>query len=161
MILLLMRKQNMISCEEFEALIQSFLSFVTEMDIEIKNQDGTLKNFTVNEMHCIDCIGKTENPNVTKLAKALNMTRGGISRLIKKLLNKGAVKIYTNKSNKKEIYYYLTPTGEEVFVAHERLHRMCHKQDANFLKQFSQEELAHGINFMRKYIAHTKQQIQK
>lgn len=151
----------MISCKEFEALIQSFLSFVTEMDIEIKNQDGTLKNFTVNEMHCIDCIGKTENPNVTKLAKALNMTRGGISRLIKKLLNKEAIKTYTHPSNKKEIYYYLTKTGENVFVAHERLHRLCHKQDAKFLKQFSQEELVHGINFMRKYIAHTKQQIQK
>ena len=98
----------MITCKEFEALIQSFLSFVADMDIEIKNQDGTLKNFTVNEMHCIDCIGKIVDPNVTKLAKALNMTRGGISRLIKKLLNKGAVKIYTNQNNNKEIYYHLT-----------------------------------------------------
>ena len=151
----------MISCKEFDTLIQSFLSIVADMDIEIKNQDGTLKNFTVNEMHCIDCIGKIENPNVTKLSKALNMTRGGISRLIKKLLNKGAVKIYTSKNNNKEIYYHLTPIGEEIYVAHERLHRICHKQDAKFLKQFSQEELEHGINFMRQYIAHTKQQIQK
>lgn len=151
----------MISCKEFDALIQSFLSIVADMDIEIKNQDGTLKNFTVNEMHCVDCIGKIENPNVTKLSKALNMTRGGISRLIKKLLNKGAVKIYTSKSNNKEIYYRLTPIGEEIYAAHERLHGICHKQDAKFLKQFSQDELEYGINFMRKYIAHTKQQIQK
>ena len=149
------------TCKEFDALIQSLLSIASDMDMEFKNQDGTLKNFTVNEMHCIDCIGKIENPNVTKLAYALHLTRGGISRLIRKLVTKGAVKIYTSQNNKKEIYYRLTTLGKDIYVAHEHLHRMCHKQDAKFLKQFNKEELENGINFIKNYIAHFKQQIKK
>lgn len=151
----------MIPLKEFDSLIKSLLYIAEEMDTAIKNSDRTLAGFTVNEMHCIDYIGKTKNPNVTKLAAALNLTRGGISRLIKKLITKKAVELYTSQTNKKEIYYKLTPVGKKVFTAHKRIHLAYHRQDAVFFKQFSPKEAAIGINFIKKYIKHTQQYIQK
>ncbi len=152
-------KQNMIAQKKFDSLIRSLLSVAEELDLEIKNNDGTLRNFTVNEMHCIDYIGKLENPNVTKLSDALNLTRGGVSRLIKRLITQSAIKTYTNNRNKKEIYYSLTPLGEKVFVAHEHLHNACHKYDSQFFKQFSQEEQEIAVRFIQQYIEHTKKYV--
>ncbi len=150
----------MITQKEFDSLIKSLLSVAEELDVEIKNTDGTLRNFTVNEMHCIDYIGKLEDPNVTKLANALNLTRGGVSRLIKRLIAQSAITTYTSDSNKKEIYYSLTPLGKKVFVAHEQLHSACHKYDSQFFTQFSAKEQSVAVRFIQKYIEHTQKHIQ-
>ena len=149
----------MIAQKEFDSLIKSLLSVAEELDVEIKNTDGTLRNFTVNEMHCIDFIGKLKDPNVTKLSNALNLTRGGVSRLIKRLIAQSAVKTYTNNENKKEIYYSLTPLGKKVFTAHAHLHNTCHKYDSQFFKQFTQNEQEIALRFIRKYIEHTQKHI--
>lgn len=149
----------MITQKEFDSLIRSLLSVAEELDLEIKNTDGTLRNFTVNEMHCIDYIGKLKNPNVTKLSNALNLTRGGVSRLLKRLIAQSAIKTYTTDSNKKEIYYSLTSLGEQVFVAHKHLHNTCHKYDSQFFKQFTQEEQAIALRFIQQYIVHTQKHI--
>ena len=149
----------MLKRKEFDSLIRSLLSVAEELDLEIKNTDGTLRNFTVNEMHCIDYIGKLKNPNVTKLSAVLNLTRGGVSRLIKRLLAQAAVKTYTNNNNKKEIYYSLTPLGKKVFVAHAHLHKACHKYDSRFFKQFTPKEQEIAVRFIQQYIEHTQKYI--
>ncbi len=149
----------MITQKDFDSLIKSLLSLAEELDLEIKNTDGTLRNFTVNEMHCIDYIGTLKNPNVTKLSTALNLTRGGVSRLIKRLILQAAITTYTQQNNKKEIYYSLTPLGKKVFVAHKHLHEACHQYDSQFFKQFSQEEQEIAARFIQKYIEHTQQHI--
>ena len=59
------------------------------LDILYKEEFGDiLKDYSYTEMHTIDCIGKIENPNVTKIALALNLTKAGISKIIKKLTDK-------------------------------------------------------------------------
>lgn len=149
----------MTSVKEFDSLMKSLLYIIEDIDTQMQNSQGTLKNFTINEMHCIDYIKKAKNPNVTKLSKALNITRGGISRLIKKLINKGAVQIYTNETNRKEIYYKLTSIGKKVFDIHKKMHYAYHKKDIQFFKQFSKKDIETGLNFIKKYIEHAKQQI--
>ena len=70
------------------------------------NADPILLDYTISEMHCIDTIARVENPNVTKISKALKMTRGGTSKLVRKLMARGAISAYRNSANKKEIYGY-------------------------------------------------------
>ncbi len=115
------------------------------------NADPILLDYTISEMHCIDTIARVENPNVTKISKALKMTRGGTSKLVRKLMARGAISAYRNSANKKEIYYKLTDSGMAVFKAHEKIHRKWQKKNEEFFKDFSDAEIDAAINFIRKY----------
>ena len=126
----------------------------------LKNHaEPVLYGYTITEMHCIECIGKIENPNVTKISQSLNITRGGVSKMIKKLINKGAIDTYTRDENKKEIYYILTNLGQEVFQAHEKIHQEWNDKDTEFFKQFDKNEIEFALNFLQKYSQHLKDTI--
>ena len=126
----------------------------------LKNHaEPVLYGYTITEMHCIECIGKIENPNVTKISQSLNITRGGVSKMIKKLINKGAIDTYTRDENKKEVYYILTNLGQEVFQAHEKLHQEWNDKDTEFFKQFDKNEIKFALNFLQKYSQHLKDTI--
>ena len=123
-----------------------------QLDALYKEEYGDiLKNFTYTEMHCIDSIGKIENPNVTKIAKYLNLTKAGISKIIKKLTDKQAIEVYKNPDNKKEIYYKLTKIGQEVFDKHLSMHENWCEKDKDFFKQFGKKELDITYNVLNKY----------
>ncbi len=66
---------------------------------------GEYEKYGVSEIHCIDFIGKIENPNVTKISENMNMTRGAISKICKKLLNNKLIDKYKKPENDKEIYF--------------------------------------------------------
>ena len=126
----------------------------------LKNHaEPVLYGYTITEMHCIECIGKIENPNVTKISQSLNITRGGVSKMIKKLINKGAIDTYTRDENKKEVYYILTNLGQEVFQAHEKIHQEWNDKDTEFFKQFDKNEIKFALNFLQKYSQHLKDTI--
>ncbi len=126
-----------------------------------KNADPVLIDYSITEMHCIECIGKIENPNVTKISKMLNITRGGISKLIKKLIQKGSVEEYFCKENKKEIYYRLTKIGLEVFEAHEKIHQEWNDKDIKFFSQYDNAEIKFVLQFINDYTEHLKKNINK
>lgn len=121
--------------------------------------EPVLSGYTITEMHCIECIGKIENPNVTKISQSLNMTRGGISKMLKKLIGKGTVITYTRDENKKEVYYTLTDLGQAVFHAHEKIHQEWNSKDMEFFKQFEEKEIKFALNFIQKYSEHLKKAI--
>ena len=140
---------------DFTHLLSSLTVALKEADDLYKNRaDPVLSDYTVTEMHCIENIGKTESPNVTKLAATMNLTRGGVSKMIKKILKKGAAEAYTDEANKKEIYYRLTDLGKRVFDAHEELHEQWRKNDEAFFERFSAKAIAFGNRFIKKNLKH-------
>lgn len=123
-----------------------------QLDVLYKKAFGdVLGNYSYTEMHCIDCIGKTHNPNVTKIAQNMNLTKAAISKIIKKLLLKKSIEIYKSSNNKKEIYYKLTQTGQEVFEKHLVMHEIWCNKDEKFFKQFSKKELEITLDILLKY----------
>lgn len=50
--------------------------------------EDSLKGYKPSEVHCIEYIEKNADSNVTKLAESFYMTRGAISKLTKKLIQK-------------------------------------------------------------------------
>lgn len=131
---------------------------VLEREYKIRTA-GVLDDFTVSEMHCLDHIGRTELPNVTKLAQKMDITKGGISKMIKKLIKKGTIETYSAENNKKEIYYRLTPKGQEVFLAHEKIHNDWCLKESSFFDNFTETELHSAINILEKYNNHIKQRL--
>ncbi|MBP1039468.1 MarR family transcriptional regulator [Vagococcus sp. BWB3-3] len=123
--------------------------------------EESLKGFQSTEVHCIEYIEKNDDSNVTQLADAFYMTRGAISKLTKKLMNKGLIERYQKPTNKKEIYFRLTDRGREVFKIHEALHQEFRERDKVILDQVSEEQLDGLLNFVRGYSQHLDAKIAK
>lgn len=133
-------------------LLFSINAGLEELELyNITKADEILKDYTISEMHCIDNIERIEQANVTKVSKAMNVTRGGISKLVKKLIKRGAIETYTLETNRKEIYFKLTSLGKRVFLAHEKMHKDWYKKDGEFFSQYTDKELQSTGKILAEY----------
>lgn len=123
--------------------------------------EDSLKDYKASEVHYIEYIGRNEDSNVTKLAEALYMTRGAISKMTKKLIQKGTIESYQKPDNKKEIYFRLTEEGKEVYKVHEDLHNEFQKRDKPVFEELTEEEFDSMISFVEKYSRHLDAEIKK
>lgn len=112
---------------------------------------GEYEKYGVSEIHCIDFIGKIENLNVTKISENMNMTRGAISKICKKLLNNKLIDKYKKPENDKEIYFKLTKSGEELYKCHEIKHKKWEERNNNFFKNVDREEQEIVASFLKKF----------
>ncbi|MFJ6189244.1 MarR family transcriptional regulator [Bacillus thuringiensis] len=125
-----------------------------------KMEEG-LKGFKSSEVHCIEYIENNADSNVTQLAEAFYVTRGAISRMTKKLIQKGFIESYQKSENKKEIYFRLTEQGKEIYKIHENLHKEFHERDKVVFEQVTKEEFDSIIRFVEKYSRHLDAEIKK
>ncbi|KKZ92878.1 MULTISPECIES: MarR family transcriptional regulator [Bacillus cereus group] len=125
-----------------------------------KMEEG-LKGFKSSEVHCIEYIENNADSNVTQLAEAFYVTRGAISRMTKKLINKGLIESYQKSENKKEIYFRLTVQGKEIYKTHEELHNEFQQRDKAVFEQVTEAEFDSIINFVEKYSKHLDAEIKK
>ncbi|ATI59630.1 MarR family transcriptional regulator [Bacillus cereus] len=125
-----------------------------------KMEEG-LKGFKSSEVHCIEYIENNADSNVTQLVEAFYVTRGAISRMTKKLIQKGLVESYQKSENKKEIYFRLTEQGKEIYKIHENLHKEFQERDKAVFEQVTEEEFNSIISFVEKYSRHLDAEIKK
>ncbi|TPV47224.1 MarR family transcriptional regulator [Bacillus dicomae] len=125
-----------------------------------KMEEG-LKGFKSSEVHCIEYIENNADSNVTQLAEAFYVTRGAISRMTKKLIQKGLIESYQKSENKKEIYFRLTEQGKEIYKIHEDLHNEFHERDKAVFEEVTEEEFDSIISFVEKYSKHLDTEIKK
>lgn len=144
----------------YEKLLDLLIQFLEAEKLFEKNhksQTGALfEEFSISEMHCVDFIFKTELPNVTKLSEKMNITKGGVSKIIKKLIEKNAIESFSVDTNKKKIYYKLTNKGKEIFKLHKNIHEKWCEINLEFFKNCSKEEIKYTILFLEKYIQYLK-----
>lgn len=145
---------------EQELLLKELALMLERQDMLSKlTESQCLDEYGYSETHCIDYIGRLERPNVTKVAEHMGMTRGAISKMTKKLLNRGLVEKYTLETNRKEIYFRLTEKGNVLFEEHARRHRLWEKRDMNFLARYSTEEVRTVCRFMQEFNGYLESQI--
>ena len=106
---------------------------------------------TRTEIHCLMNIFELENPNVTNIAAAMRMTRGGITKLSSKLVEKQYIEKFKKKDNKKEVHFKLTATGRELYDIHKLSHDRAIEEHAEKLKCFSEKEQDTISAFLAKY----------
>lgn len=123
--------------------------------------EESLKGYKAAEVHYIECIGKNEDSNVTKLAESLYMTRGAISKITRKLIDKGIVENYQKPDNKKEIYFRLTEHGKKVYQIHEDLHKQFQRRDQVVFEQVTEDQFDSMLRFIEKYNQHLDSEIHK
>lgn len=120
-----------------------------------------LRKYNNSELHIITAIGDLKNPNVTAIAQHMGMTKGGISKNIKKLIDAGLVNTYQAENNNRKIFYKLTDEGKKIYDKHDIAHKNWIKRDNTFFSQFSDDEINSVADFMKKFIAHLDNEIEK
>ncbi|WEG10809.1 MarR family transcriptional regulator [Pullulanibacillus sp. KACC 23026] len=120
-----------------------------------------LRGYKASEVHCIEAIEKNKDPNVTKLAESLYMTRGAISKLTKRLIKKGLIEDYQRPDNQKEIYFRLTEQGKVIYKIHEQLHKEFEERDKVVFEQVTEEQFDSMLNFLETYSKHLDAEIKK
>jgi DNA-binding MarR family transcriptional regulator len=109
----------------------------------------------------MEFIAKNADSNVTKLAESFYMTRGAISKITKKLMNKGVIESYRKPDNNKEIYFRLTEQGKAVNQIHEDLHKEFRERDKAVFDQVTKEQFDIMLRFVEGYRRHLDAEIKK
>ncbi len=52
---------------------------------------------------------------MTSLARTLRLTKGAISKTIRKLADKQLIESFMQDGNRQEVYYRVTPAGKEIY----------------------------------------------
>ncbi|GFZ93355.1 MarR family transcriptional regulator [Paenibacillus marchantiophytorum] len=123
--------------------------------------EESLKGYKPSEVHCIEYIERNVDSNVTKLAESFYMTRGAISKLTQKLIQKGLIESYQKSDNKKEIYFRLTEQGKVIYKIHEDLHKEFQERDKVVFEQVTAAQFDSMLSFVEKYNRHLEAEIKK
>ncbi|MGM9907593.1 MarR family transcriptional regulator [Limosilactobacillus sp.] len=77
-----------------------------------------------------------------EIADKINVTRGGVTRAAKKLLQYNLINAEKHPDDKKKIYYSLTADGQTVAKVHDQLHELIKKRLVNKLTvKYSPDQL--------------------
>lgn len=122
----------------------------------IENSYEDIEGLSLTEVHCIVAIENLEENNVTGISKALKMTRGGVTKLMKKLEKKELVYRYSVAENKKNVYFKLTSKGIDIARKHQKLHEEAMEREMRlFSENFTKNEQDIIVKFLDKCIEHT------
>ena len=145
--------------EELLRLVLEYTNLSDETD-KLYSRDS-LSGYDNSELNCLDAIGRMEHPNVTALAEEMRMTKGAISKILRKLSDKGAVEPYQLGANRQKVFYRLTDAGQVLFDAHRERHRGWEERELSFFRSVPEEEWAASIRFFTDYNADLRARLEK
>ena len=96
---------------------------------------------SLSEAHIIEAIGQDPNMTAASIAVGTGITRGGVSKILRRLETKGLIEVSDKEDNRKERKLSLTALGHVVFDEHERLHRAKLKRMMGLLDDYTDAEL--------------------
>lgn len=149
-----MNKKNEIIACEIETLITQFEEKKNSHNEEKLKQllrENEIINFdklSITECHVISCISSLKEANGINIAEKLGMTRGGISKIATRLIEKELITTYKEETNQKKVFYTLTPLGEKINMIHEQLHRENYNSLCTIANNYTLQEQDIIIRFI-------------
>lgn len=141
-------------------LMNLFVKYMEKQEILSRlTEDEKLHGYNYSEIHTIAAIGNLAEPNVTQIAKDMNVTRGAISKITKKLLEQNLIEAYQQDGNKQKIFFRLTKSGQFLYDEHEKRHNLWLKRDNAFIKHFDDKTVEQVEKFMRAFNDYLEEQI--
>ncbi len=101
-----------------------------------------LPNITIMMLHVLDAIGKYEPVNGITISKEMDIPKGTVSKITRKLESLDLIRKEKLPDNKKEILFLTTSLGYELFEVHKKLHEQIEKNVVHFLNQYQTDELS-------------------
>lgn len=141
-------------------LMNLFAKYMEKQEILSKlTEDEKLHGYNYSEIHTITAIGDLEESNVTNIANHMNVTRGAISKITKKLLAQNLIEAYQQDGNKQKIFFRLTESGQYLYDEHEKRHTLWLERDDAFIKQFDKKTVKLVEAFMTEFNNYLEKQI--
>lgn len=143
-------------------LMKLFVKYMEKQEILSKlTEDEKLHGYNYSEIHTIAAIGDLEDPNVTQIANFMNVTRGAISKITKKLLEQNLIESYQRDGNKQKIFFRLTESGQFLYDEHEKRHNLWLKRDNAFIERFDLKTIEQIEEFMKAFNDYLQTQIEE
>ncbi|SKC81204.1 MarR family winged helix-turn-helix transcriptional regulator [Maledivibacter halophilus] len=102
------------------------------------------------EIHIISVIGHNDDIHISEIARKFGVTKGAISKTIKKLEKKGLVEKAIDKTNNTRTLVKLTEKGLKAHYAHEKYHNEYDKDMFSYLESLNERELEILDTFLEK-----------
>lgn len=93
-------------------------------------------------------IAKDSQQNAANIAQHLNVTRGGVSRVAKRLIHDKLIEETRKKDNQKEVYYRLTKTGLAIYQVHLQLIEQINDKHLHIIRSFEEKEQAIILDYL-------------
>jgi DNA-binding MarR family transcriptional regulator len=92
------------------------------LSIEGANLRNRGVNLSMNEVHVLEAIQKTEEPTMSNIAHRLRVTVGTLTTAMNRLVDKGYVKRKREKDDKRKVIVSLTTKAYECLTIHDQFH---------------------------------------
>ncbi|MDC7126589.1 MAG: MarR family winged helix-turn-helix transcriptional regulator [Spirochaetales bacterium] len=103
---------------------------------------------TRKEIHTIDAIGRNPDINITGLANFQGVTKGAVSQMIYKLVDKGLVIKHPAPESDAEIRLELTAIGQRAFDIHDNYHKETREEFFNYLGEMPEDDFNKVMEIM-------------
>lgn len=100
-----------------------------------------LPNITIIMLHVLEAVGKFGPINGITISKEMEIPKGTVSKITRKLESLNLIRKEQLPDNKKEILFSITPLGYELFEVHKDLHEHIEKNVIHFLNKYHSNEL--------------------
>lgn len=102
-----------------ELLVEVF-NHILSIEAEALRKQGV--NLSMNEVHVLEAIEKTEEPTMSNLAHRMRVTVGTLTTAMNRLVEKGYATRYRLPEDKRKVYISLTHKAQEVLRVHNAFH---------------------------------------
>ncbi len=112
------------------------------------------RKWTITQLHLLSILQTRGEVNNMHLAEQLRISRPAVTKATAVLLKHELIREVRRPHNLKEVYYTLTPAGEQLATIHERLHNRLLEQYEQLFGQFDEAELSTIIRFLQAWAAY-------
>lgn len=102
------------------------------------------------ELSLLETIARHPDAKATALSHLLGVTRGALTQMGSRLMEKGLVERFSRPDNKKEKFYRLTGAGADALAAHEAFHAEANRRMCAFLRGLTEAEKRVILEFLDK-----------
>ncbi len=109
-----------------------------------------LPRLSISSLHVLDVIRKHESIKGIDIARDMEITKGAVSKITRKLLDQGLIRKTQLPDNLKEIYFSVTPLGAELAELHRLFHLEQDLKAMELMTSFDAASLKIVADFLEK-----------
>ncbi len=134
---------------KLEEMIAKVSGYMGRMEEESKEQFN-FKELTLTQMHYLEMISELENPNLTELAAAMQLTKPTVTVLVDKLIEKELIYKVQSDADRRSTHLHLSERGKLINQMHEYAHRRIAEE---IEKKVNPDEMEQLISLLEKIMA--------
>ena len=101
--------------------------------------------FTNNDYYYLYVIEELGEPNFSAIAQALNLTKPGVTAIVRKLCNMGLVEKRQSETDKRVYYVSLTQKGKDILNGDRAVYKRVTESISSFCKTKEEEQFMENI----------------